>query len=226
MSSRTSDASSALAYERIRTAIVEGRFALSQRLIEQSIAEELELSRTPIREAIRRLEAEGLVVSERNKGAFVRPTNREEIADLYEVRARLEGLAAELAASRATPDDLDRIRRAAHAFSVAAESDAAEDDLDRVRSLNLTNKQLHAAILEASHNERLAIMLQRAVDSPLVFSAFRTFSRTEQERSNMFHLLMAEAIVQRRPDRAGPLMIEHILLGRDAVLGAIVDGQQ
>ena len=71
------------AYEQVRAAIVENRYPPGRRLVEQRIAAELGLSRTPVREALRMLEAEGLVVSERNRGAMVRPLSSTEVEDLY-----------------------------------------------------------------------------------------------------------------------------------------------
>src|SRR5690349_24905529 len=81
------------AYDEVRAAIVENRYRPGQRLVEQRIAEELGLSRTPVREALRMLEAEGLVVSERNRGAMVRPLSSTEVVDLYGLRIRLESYA-------------------------------------------------------------------------------------------------------------------------------------
>src|SRR5262245_1038429 len=77
------------AYRQIRDAIVQGRYRPGQRLIEQRISEEFGLSRTPVREGLRRLEAEGLVITERNRGAVVRPVTPGDIDDLYELRATL-----------------------------------------------------------------------------------------------------------------------------------------
>ena len=94
------------AYEQVRAAIVENRYAPGQRLIEQRLAAELGLSRTPVREALRILEAEGLVVSERNRGATVRPLSPTEVVDLYGLRIRLESYAAELAAERIADQEL------------------------------------------------------------------------------------------------------------------------
>ena len=99
------------AYEQVRAAIVENRYAPGQRLIEQRLAAELGLSRTPVREALRILEAEGLVVSERNRGATVRPLSPTEVVDLYGLRIRLESYAAELAAERDHRPGARRARR-------------------------------------------------------------------------------------------------------------------
>ena len=110
--------SSELAYRKIRQAIIEGRYQPGQRLIEQRISEEFDLSRTPVRESLRRLDAEGLVIIERNRGAVVRPVAREEILDLYELRSRLEALAAERAAARATAEDLAELDEAIAEFEI------------------------------------------------------------------------------------------------------------
>src|SRR4051794_34646011 len=93
-----SEGSTEFAYARIREAIVEGRYAPACRLKEQRVAEELQLSRTPVREALKMLAAEGLVQIERNVGAMVRPVDRKSIVDLYELRGRLESYAAGRAA--------------------------------------------------------------------------------------------------------------------------------
>src|SRR5215471_2934498 len=104
------------AYEQVRAAIVESRYLPGQRLVEQRIAEELGLSRTPVREALRLLEAEGLVVSERHRGAMVRPLSTTEVVDLYGLRIRLESYAVELATERATEAELGDLVDAADGF--------------------------------------------------------------------------------------------------------------
>jgi len=109
------------AYHQIRRWIVEGRLRPGERLVEQRLAEELELSRTPIREALRMLQSEGLVRFEPNRGARVRSLTVADIDDLYELRGRLEAMAAELAAVRATPDQLDRLMAAEADFAAAAQ---------------------------------------------------------------------------------------------------------
>jgi DNA-binding GntR family transcriptional regulator len=210
------------AYEQIRSAIVESRYKAGERLVEQRIAAEFEFSRTPVREALRRLEAEGLVVSERNRGAVVRPLALDDVVDLYELRARLESYAAELAAARRSPSELTSIGNAVAAFSDALDETDA-DDLDTVRAMNAANGLVHGAIVAAAHHERLAAMLARTVDIPLVFQAFRRFDRDERKRSDLFHQLIYEAIVGSDGPRAGRLMTEHILQGL-AVLRAAMPG--
>lgn len=205
-------------YERLRRAIVEGRHPPGARLVEQRLAEELDVSRTPVREAVRRLESEGLVVVERNRGAHVRPLSEAEIADLYEVRARLEAYAAELAAARATADDLDSLRAACVAFDEAVAGAGRGTGVQAVRTLDDANARFHGALHRASRHARIRQLVAGAVDAPLVFQALQRFEPDELARSALFHRLIAEAVQAGEGGRAGRLMTEHVLQGRDALL--------
>lgn len=206
-----------VAYDRIRQAIVEGRYPPGQRLIEQRIAGEFGLSRTPVRESLRRLEAEGLIHSEPNRGAVVRSVSVAEITDLYGLRARLEAYAAELAAERATGEDIARIEAGIALFADALEL-ASSGSLDGLRAIHAANARIHEAIIAASRHWRLAQMLARTVDVPLVFESFRRFGRPELARSHLFHQLIRDAIAAREPDRAAGLITEHVLQGRDVLI--------
>ncbi|MDQ0381089.1 GntR family transcriptional regulator [Amycolatopsis thermophila] len=206
-----------LAYTSIRAWIVEGRLRPGDRLIEQRIAAELKLSRTPVREAVRMLAADGLVVTERNRGAVVRTLQRQDILDLYELRARLESYASELAATRATEDDLGAIDEGIRDFGRAMRRRDL-GHLDRTRLIGEANRRVHAAIIAASRHTRLAHLLSSAVDAPLVFEALREFSNRQLERSNLFHQLIRDTIARGEPVRAAQLMHEHIMLGRDQIL--------
>ncbi len=208
------------AYAQIRQAIVEGRYLPGQRLIEQRIAEEFTLSRTPVREALRRLEAEGLVTSERNRGAAVRSVSVDEVGDLYELRARLESYACELAATRHDNQDLAELDSAIVAFGEAIDRDAGSD-LDRVRALDQANRRFHGAIHAASRHARLASHLERTTDIPLVFQAFRQFDAEQTRRSHRFHKMIRDLIATGNGSRAGALMYEHVLQGRDTLVARI-----
>ena len=217
----TATVGAAHAYARVRAAIVENRYPPGHRLVEQRIAEELGLSRTPVREALRMLEAEGLVVSERNRGAMVRPLSSTEVVDLYGLRIRLESYAVEVATERASEAELGELVAAADAFGDVRRS-VDVDAVEGVRQLHEANRRFHDGVLTSARHHRLAAMLVRTVDTPLVFQAFRTFGAAEIERSDTFHHLIAEAMCRRDANRASALMAEHIAQGRDAVLDAIV----
>jgi DNA-binding GntR family transcriptional regulator len=210
------------AYAQIRQAIVEGRYRPGQRLIEQRIAEEFALSRTPVREALRRLEAEGLVQSEPNRGAIVRDLTTDDLADLYGLRARLEAYAAELAAVRIEPGEVEELDAAIADFDEALTAEQI-DAIEATRVIADANRRIHATILAAARHDRLGQLLERTVDVPLSFQAFRQFDRAETERSHLFHQLIRDAIVSGDASRASTLMHEHVLQGRD-VLIAHVEG--
>lgn len=211
------------AYHRIRRGIVEGAYRPGERLVEQRLAEELDLSRTPVREAFRMLQSEGLVQVEPNRGATVRGLTVDDIADLYELRGRLEAMAGELAATRATPDQLERLLAAEGSFAGAATVAVAEGDLDAVRTVFHQNDVFHLTLLEAANHERLTQALLRTVDHPLVFQAFRHYRPTDLERSVLFHHLIAEAVERGEAERAGRLVHEHVLQGRDQLLAVVGD---
>jgi DNA-binding GntR family transcriptional regulator len=216
----TKQGSSERAYELIRTAIVEGRYRPGQRIVEQRVGEEFDLSRTPVREALHRLEAEGLVISERNRGAVVRPVTEEDIHDLYELRARLESLAAERAAKHATPQDLVELDEAIALFDASIPTKRTSDPV-AVHALHVANARFHRKILGMAHNERLSQLLARVIDVPLVFQGLRVLDRQERQRSNLFHQYIRDAVARGDSDRAGEMMSEHILLGRDALMARL-----
>jgi DNA-binding GntR family transcriptional regulator len=204
-------------YEQIVQRIIEGVYRPGERLVEQRIAEELAVSRTPVREALVRLEGAGLVVNERNKGAIVRTLTLEDIIDLYELRATLESLGAERAAARADAMDLARMDEAIVAFDLVL-SGSGPMTIDAIRELNAANRAFHEAILTAARHPLLVQLLAVTVDAPLVFQAFRRFDRSQSERSNLFHRLMRDAIARQEGRRAARLMTEHIAQGRDILL--------
>ncbi|GHF41525.1 DNA-binding GntR family transcriptional regulator [Amycolatopsis bartoniae] len=205
------------AYTSIRSWIVEGRLRPGERLIEQRIAAELNLSRTPVREAVRMLAADGLVVTARNRGAVVRTLGRQDILDTYELRARLESYACELAAGRATADDLAAVDAGIRDFAKAMRRREL-GHLERTRLIGEANRRVHAAIIAASRHGRLAHLLSSTVDAPLVFEALREFTNRQLERSNLFHQLIRDMIAKGEGQRAAQLMHEHILQGRDQLL--------
>lgn len=219
---RPRSADAAAVYDRIRRGIVEGQHPPGSRLVEQRLAESLSVSRTPVREAVRRLESEGLVIVERNRGAQVRPLSEHDVADLYEVRARLEAYAAELAATRAEPDDVAALRDAAEEFAAAVEV-AVPGDLDSVRALDAANARFHGTLHAASRHGRIRQLVAGAVDAPLVFQALQRFEPAELDRSALFHELIGDAVAAGEGGRAGRLMTEHVLQGRDALLAQLAE---
>lgn len=209
-------------YQELRRDIVEGRYGPGERIVEQRLATELDVSRTPVREAVRRLETEGLIVTIRNRGAHVRPLTEMDVADLYEARSRIEGFVAELAARRATHQDIESLTLAADRFDVVVD-DESLGRVEKPRALMQANSEFHQGLVDAGQAEQVYRLLAGAVDLPLVFQAFDLFGSEELSRSALFHHLILEAVAAGEPSRAGRLMTEHVLQGRDAVMRQLRD---
>ena len=195
-----------------REAILSGRFALGQRLIEADLTRDLGVSRGPLREALRRLSAEGLVELVPNRGAVVRRLTRQEVADRYQIRESLEGLAARLATARLAEGD-NRARLAAAALPYEAE--APPRSIDQARQDNYV---LHQTIAELSGNPQLAEM-SRQLWLPTVMVALRAAVDAEHWRQSAIeHAGVVEAIRARRPAAAERLMRRHLRRGCEMIL--------
>ncbi|MCA2012795.1 GntR family transcriptional regulator [Cereibacter sphaeroides] len=135
------------AYRRLVLEIRAGGLVPGDRLLEADLAKRLGISRTPVREAIRQLEADGLVVHVPRVGAAVRSLDPGEVTELYEMRGVLEGTAARLAARAASDVEIEELG------AINAEMAAARGDPARLYELN---RQFHAALLDAARNRYLA----------------------------------------------------------------------
>jgi DNA-binding GntR family transcriptional regulator len=143
-----------IAYESIREAILTGRYAPGQRLLPDDLARELGTSRMPVREALQRLEVAGLVSITPHRGAVVNELSKQDIVEIYHIRAVLEGLAARLAAPHLTPGDYERLNALIKEMSVAA---SAGPDLDQVLRVN---RDFHEIVWRGAHAPRLHELLQ------------------------------------------------------------------
>ena len=137
-----------IVFENLRTAILEGELKAGKRLMEVQLAEQLGVSRTPIREAIRKLELEGLVVMLPRKGAYVANMSFKDLIDVLEIRASLEGLAAYLAAERRRDEDIDELERVAKEF----EKSVRETNIDNVLKKDI---EFHEKIFLMANNKKL-----------------------------------------------------------------------
>lgn len=201
----------------IQTSVLSGDVPVGTRLRQEALAEEFGVSRTPVREALRKLQATGLVELLPNRGAVVRGPSAREIREAYEVRAELEGLAAELAAGRISDRDLLRLREAQTLFRTSVETLIArrarrrapwKDESVWVRA----NDLFHQAILDAAGNDRLSdtiAELHRSFPRDLTWTALSESSRLLEENIEQ-HEAVLEAIEQRDPAEARRRMIEHV----------------
>jgi DNA-binding GntR family transcriptional regulator len=197
------------AYEAIRTAILQGRFAAGERLREEDLADEVGVSRTPIREALRRLDAEGLVDFIPNRGAHVAAWSDSDLNEIFDLRAVLEGFAARLAARRISPVQLARLRDLADRMDALA---GAEDvDHDAISELNT---DFHGVIVEAAGNHKLEGLLAGLVQIPLVHRTFRRYSHEDLLRSMGHHRELIAALEHGDVNWSGTVMRSHIYAAR------------
>ena len=135
-------------FENLREAIVEGNLKPGQRLMEVQLAEQLGVSRTPVREAIRKLELEGLVVMIPRKGAYVANMSLKDVIDVLEIRSSLEGLAASLSAERITDEDIKTLE------SIVEEFEQNVDE-SNVEALLKNDVEFHECIFKSTNNKKL-----------------------------------------------------------------------
>ncbi|NJN19323.1 MAG: GntR family transcriptional regulator [Oscillochloris sp.] len=207
-------------YQRLRRLIIEGYYPPGTRLVEDRLARDLGVSRTPIREALTRVAIEGLVQITPNRGAVVRTFSREDLIDTFDLRAVIEGHAAYRAALRITSSDLEQLEQTAVALE-SFETRRFSERNEEVHYLVEHNHQFHAAIIAASANRRLQAILPMVVDVPMQYRSFFWYTRSERAISNFFHRGILHALRQRDADRARALMQEHIYHGRDVLLESL-----
>lgn len=198
---------------RIRDMVMNGTLAPGSRIREVALAQDLGMSRTPVRDGLRRLEAEGLIREVPHQGYVVVEISADELSDIYRVRAVLEGLAAEQAATRLGRIDLARLEDLIESMALEAES----ADPDRLADLN---QHFHRVIAEASGN-RFLISLLADVDA--VSQRFRRTavgrpSRRTQAQAE--HEQLFDALRARDGDRARHLAAEHASSALSTRLGA------
>lgn len=192
-------------YEQIRDAIVDGRIAPGVSLSENGLAKDFGTSRTPVREALHRLEIEALV-ERLPRGVQVRETSPEEIIDIYDVRITLEGAAARAAAERATELDQRRLRGAQEAMRSAG-ADA--------RARAHANRQFHETVWAASHSPTLVDLLHR-LNVHLVRYPTTTLESDDRWKAALDeHEAMLEAIEARDAPRAREIAEAHMTAARE-----------
>jgi DNA-binding GntR family transcriptional regulator len=203
--------------EALRRSIVEGEYAPRQRLIEEQLAERLGVSRTPVRQALTMLEAEGLVEIVPNRGAMVCSFSDRDVWEIYDLRAVLEGHAARRAASRIEAGDLERMGELAREMELIEPGVTGDNEVE-TRRLVSCNGEFHGAVLRASDNGRLEKLVLRTVQVPLVYKAFFLYGPDERVISNHYHRQILKALEQGDGERAEIVMREHVYEGRDFVL--------
>jgi DNA-binding GntR family transcriptional regulator len=203
---------------RLRTMLVEGHISSGAKLNERTLCETLRVSRTPLREAIKLLAAEGLVDLHPNRGAVAVKLTQADVLNTFELLATLEGMAGELAAQRIADAQLAELR-ALHYEMMAC---FARQDLSGYYRLN---SKIHTGITEAANNPVLA-HTYRSVNARVQSLRFRTNQdNAKWKRAIKEHELMVEALTAHDAPGLRALLVQHLNNKRDTVLELMRAGE-
>ncbi len=178
-----------IAYDTIRDAILSGRHAPGQRLVTEDLARELGVSRMPVREALQRLQVSGLVTITPHRGAIVSHLSEAEVAEIFHIRAVLEGLAARLAATKLAPGDHKRLGTLLEEMTRAASANDPEKVL-------VINRDFHTVIWKAAGAPRLRELLENLYDACQRFRNLSVLLPGRLDQITQEHRRIARALAQ------------------------------
>lgn len=195
----------------LRGQILRGEFAPDERMQEVALAERMQVSRTPVREALRILAEDGLLVYGTNRGYSIKRFTTEDILVAFRARAAMEGIGARLLAERgldaAQLAKLDAIL--AEGDALLARGKLPAEDLDAWRDMN---RRFHVSLLFAAHSDLLVRVARDAQNIPVVNAgAFQWYGLDDFRRQHTLHHMIADSIRRQQPERAEALMREHVL---------------
>lgn len=196
------------AFQVIRDAILEGHYSAGERITEAEVVKAAGVSRTPVREALRRLEAEGWLQFAPNQGAVVTTWNQADVDEIFGLRADLESLVARRACLRARRSDHNGLQTLARKQWVASKG---TPDLDKINELN---SRFHDKLTALADSPRLDTALRGLTVASLVVQTFRYYTQSDLLRSANHHIEIADAIKVGDDKWAAAVMKAHVLAAR------------
>ncbi|MGQ9517988.1 MAG: GntR family transcriptional regulator [Anaerolineae bacterium] len=190
------------AYRTIREKIIRLEYAPGELLVESGLAEELGTGRTPVREALKMLACENLVVIIPQRGIYVADISLTDLQEIAELRLAVEGLAAQLAAQRITPQQLERLRSLTHQLA-----HTAPDDVERLMEID---RQFHLAVAEAAGNKHLADVIISLYDKSLRLWRLALTRVGALASSIERHEELLDALEYGNAAKAAEIMQEHV----------------
>ncbi len=200
-----------LAYDAVKGEIMSGSRPGGSRLREEELADALGISRTPVREALRRLHSEGLVDVSPNRGAQVAHWDDDDLDDVFGLRALVEGYAARRAATHVAECELAEL-----AGLCARMGDVLAGNLPFEEATEI-NLRFHRIIHGAARSTRLVVTLGSLIEVPLVHHTFARYSSEEMARSHAHHRELVVALEARNPDWAEAVMRAHVQAARSSL---------
>jgi DNA-binding GntR family transcriptional regulator len=195
-------------YRALKADIFRGRLAPGEHLVEATLENRFKVSRTPIRNALRRLENEGLVAIASHRGAFVSSWTDADSAEVMAIRILLEPRAAALAAQRRSERDVERLL----AICDDMEKCERERPEDFRSALAQQNHHLHLLVLEAARSPRLFTITKNLAQAPLVIGAYEYYEESQIRRSLADHRELVASIRLQDADSAHAIMAAHLQL--------------
>jgi len=191
-------------FHKIRDDILNGRYKHQEELRENAIGQELGVSRTPVREALRQLELEGLVKIIPNKGAYVNGITYQDVEDIYQMRARLEGLCARMACERITKEQLDEMEELLMLSKF-------HEKKGRFLQLMELDSRFHEILFEACQSKMLEQHLKKLHQYVQRVRQHSLSSGQRAEKATIEHENIMIAIREKNPEKADELATRHIL---------------
>lgn len=200
-----------IVYEELKREILIGKITPGTRMMEVELADEMGVSRTPVREAIRKLEKEGLVNIEPRKGAYASDISVEDLVDVLVVREDLEGLAASLAATNITEEGINQLQAITEGYAQAVKSNNTEQMI-------MLDEEFHKTIVSFSNNKTLMQFTESVQDLALRFRYlyYDNFSRYENMPNEHKHIV--EALKSGNCDEARVAADAHVKKLKEFVL--------
>ncbi len=204
------------AYDAIRSGIGNGTFPSGDRLVERKLCDVIGVSRTPVREALHRLAAEGLLEVDDRGGMVVIDTAGDGEAELYTIGAMLEGFAARIAAQKITIAGLNRLAAIITEIDALLPGAAAtgEERSDARGRIAYLDAEFHGIVIDAAGNARLVALLRQVIGVPFLLRVFHHYTDAQLARSNNHHREIWEALNARDAEWAESTMRNHILWAR------------
>jgi DNA-binding GntR family transcriptional regulator len=202
-----------IVYDQLLEAIQSGDISSDDRLVQEKLAEELQISRTPVREALLRLEQDGILVSSPRGGFLIHRMNDEEVKELYQARAAVESQAVRILA---TENDADKTRELR--VTIEREEDISSPS---VRAYFEANRNIHRRFVELSENRYLIEMFDNIWNRGVSYNLFSAIEKVDLSKSLGDHVRLVEAIETGNPTIATDAMVEHIAHGFDLQIEAL-----
>jgi len=205
-----------IVYDQLLEAIRTGAITNDQHLVQEKLAEQMQISRTPVREALLRLEQEGILVSSSRGGFSLYQPSKEEVRELYQARAAIEGQAARIIAAHKDAATIKALRE-----TVEREENIASPSVEAYFN---ANRNIHRKFVELSGNRYLLDMFDNIWNRGVSYNLFAAIASVDLAKSLGDHLRLVDAIDSGDPTIAMEAIVDHITHGFDLQIEALETG--